>query len=80
MTVGICIGVVFSGLFCLTSSVPLVSVPDDFQTLLLSPPILKRSIHDSGISSPQTLHTPKAYLSFINYSASPMVPLIYPCA
>lgn len=33
----ICIGILFSGLFCLASSVPLASVPDDFQTLLLSP-------------------------------------------
>lgn len=26
----ICIGILFSGLFCLASSVPLASVPDDF--------------------------------------------------
>lgn len=32
----ICIGILVSGLCCLTFSVPLTSVPDDFQTLLLS--------------------------------------------
>lgn len=38
-------------------------------------PLLKRYIHDVGISSHQMLHIPKAHLNFINYSASPMVPL-----
>lgn len=33
----ICIEILVSGLLCLTSSVPLASVPDDFQTLLLHP-------------------------------------------
>lgn len=32
----ICIGILISGLCCLAFSVPLASVPDDFQTLLLS--------------------------------------------
>lgn len=32
----ICIGILGSGLCCLAFSLPLASVPDDFQTLLLS--------------------------------------------
>lgn len=60
MIVGICIGVFFSGLFCLASSVTWLLYLMAFQHCFSAPPVFKPSTHDVRISSLQMLHTPKA--------------------